>query len=109
LAQELRTIINPYFLRREKTQILYHNVTTSHLASKENPVAVPIQVTLPKKQELVIWIPMTERQQLLYTEFLRSEDVKEVDRLLLKPQDGYDDRKSMMIRYYPQPNLLWLF
>ncbi|KAM0885735.1 hypothetical protein ACQ4PT_030142 [Festuca glaucescens] len=58
--QELRERIKPYFLRRMKSEV---SLETGLTGDKQ----------LPKKNELVIWLKLTDRQRQLYKAFLKCE------------------------------------
>jgi SNF2 family DNA or RNA helicase len=62
LSEKLRTIIAPYFLRREKSVVL--NASSS--------------VSISKKNDLICWIKNTEKQNQIYSTFLESADVRAV-------------------------------
>uniref|UniRef100_A0A8R7TR51 DNA excision repair protein ERCC-6-like protein n=2 Tax=Triticum urartu TaxID=4572 RepID=A0A8R7TR51_TRIUA len=59
VAKELRELIKPYFLRRMKDEVYFATSLTN-----EN--------TLPKKNELIIWLKLTDYQRKLYEDFLNS-------------------------------------
>ncbi|CAN6241018.1 unnamed protein product [Urochloa humidicola] len=60
VAKELRERIKPYFLRRMKSEVFHDSG-----ASEEQ--------TLPKKNELIVWLKLTTCQRKLYEAFLNSE------------------------------------
>ncbi|KAM0885736.1 hypothetical protein ACQ4PT_030142 [Festuca glaucescens] len=60
VAKELRERIKPYFLRRMKSEV---SLETGLTGDKQ----------LPKKNELVIWLKLTDRQRQLYKAFLKCE------------------------------------
>nr|XP_051180390.1 SNF2 domain-containing protein ENL1-like isoform X2 [Lolium perenne] len=57
---ELRERIKPYFLRRIKSEVSLETGLTDNKR-------------LPKKNELIIWLQLTDRQRQLYKAFLNSE------------------------------------
>ncbi|KAM0847095.1 hypothetical protein ACQ4PT_055225 [Festuca glaucescens] len=59
VAKELRERIKPYFLRRMKSEVSLETGLTDK--------------RLPKKNELIIWLQLTDRQRQLYKAFLNSE------------------------------------
>ncbi|KAM0847690.1 hypothetical protein ACQ4PT_054849 [Festuca glaucescens] len=60
VAKELREWIKPYFLRRMKSEVSLETGLTDNKR-------------LPKKNELIIWLQLTDRQRQLYKAFLNSE------------------------------------
>ncbi|XP_044335848.1 SNF2 domain-containing protein ENL1 [Triticum aestivum] len=60
VAKELRERIKPYFLRRMKNEV---SLETGLTDDKQ----------LPKKNELIIWLKLTDCQRQLYKAFLNSE------------------------------------
>ncbi|CAO2836884.1 unnamed protein product [Amaranthus hypochondriacus] len=62
VAKELRERIQPYFLRRLKSEVFCNN------ESGENP-------KLSKKNEIIVWLRLTSCQRKLYEAFLKSEIV----------------------------------
>ncbi|XP_044414770.1 SNF2 domain-containing protein ENL1 [Triticum aestivum] len=62
-AKELRERIKPYFLRRMKSKV---SLETGLTGDKK----------LPKKDELIIWLKLTDCQRRLYKAFLNSELVQ---------------------------------
>lgn len=59
-AEELRVRIQPYFLRRMKSQVFPES------GDGEN-------MKLAKKDDIIVWLKLTENQRKLYTAFLKSE------------------------------------
>ncbi|CAA0837935.1 Protein CHROMATIN REMODELING 24 [Striga hermonthica] len=57
VAKDLRDCIQPYFLRRLKTEVFRDDSTLS------------------KKNEIIIWLPLTQCQRQIYEAFLKSEIV----------------------------------
>ncbi|KAL2478366.1 Protein CHROMATIN REMODELING 24 [Forsythia ovata] len=57
VAKELRECIQPYFLRRMKSEVFRDDTTLS------------------KKNEIIVWLRLTRLQRLLYEAFLKSEIV----------------------------------
>ncbi|KAF6170510.1 hypothetical protein GIB67_031918 [Kingdonia uniflora] len=62
VAKELRKRIEPYFLRRLKSEVF--------LESDANKTA-----KLSKKNEMIVWLRLTQPQRQLYEAFLNSEQV----------------------------------
>ncbi|XP_055817953.1 protein CHROMATIN REMODELING 24 isoform X2 [Solanum dulcamara] len=61
VAKELREHIQPYFLRRLKSEVFSDDSSTS--------------TKLSKKNEIIVWLKLTNCQRQLYTAFLKSEIV----------------------------------
>ncbi|GAY64932.1 hypothetical protein CUMW_237340 [Citrus unshiu] len=62
VAKELRERIQPYFLRRLKSEVFHEDDVTS-------------SATLSKKNEMIVWLRLTSCQRQLYEAFLNSEIV----------------------------------
>ncbi|PSS26584.1 Protein CHROMATIN REMODELING like [Actinidia chinensis var. chinensis] len=60
VAKELREHIQPYFLRRLKSEVFREDDTTEG-------------TKLSKKNEIIVWLKLTSCQQQLYEAFLKSE------------------------------------
>ncbi|TGZ62297.1 hypothetical protein CRM22_007509 [Opisthorchis felineus] len=80
MAQSLRRIIDPYFLRRTKDEILPSGVDKKASVSPVNPdIGLVASVEpMPKKTELVLWIYLREVQERSYRDFLELDQVKEL-------------------------------
>ncbi|XP_009628104.1 protein CHROMATIN REMODELING 24 isoform X1 [Nicotiana tomentosiformis] len=61
VAKELREHIQPYFLRRLKSEVFSDDSSTG--------------AKLSKKNEIIVWLKLTNCQRQLYTAFLKSEIV----------------------------------
>ncbi|CAH8494429.1 unnamed protein product [Dicrocoelium dendriticum] len=91
MAQSLRKLIDPYFLRRTKDEVLpsitAHSLPDGHMDN------VPTQTAdieaMPKKHELVIWLYLRHIQERSYRDFLELDQVKA---LLLR-----QDRRSPLM------------
>ncbi|XP_065875193.1 protein CHROMATIN REMODELING 24 isoform X2 [Euphorbia lathyris] len=59
VAKELRERIQPYFLRRMKSEVFKENDSTT--------------ATLSKKSEMIVWLRLSSCQRQLYEAFLHSE------------------------------------
>lgn len=66
LAENLRNLIDPYFLRRTKAEIKSRNVDTSTGVNK-----------LGKKNELCVWLQLSDIQLNLYKAFLTLDTVRD--------------------------------
>lgn len=76
LSQKLRALISPYFLKRQKSQVLEsdHNVGMSSILKKQGTGKAKIS----QKNELVLWCYLTKAQEVLYTNYLKSEIVRQI-------------------------------
>ncbi|CAH9085288.1 unnamed protein product [Cuscuta epithymum] len=61
VAKELRECIQPYFLRRLKSDVFINDTSTG--------------IKLSKKNEMCVWLKLTSCQRQLYVAFLKSEIV----------------------------------
>ncbi|KAL4567255.1 hypothetical protein LXL04_022833 [Taraxacum kok-saghyz] len=61
-AQDLRTCIKPYFLRRLKSEVFCEDGTGT-------------TATLPNKNDMIVWLRLSGFQRQLYKAFLNSETV----------------------------------
>lgn len=73
MATQLRLLIEPYFLRRTKAEILEDKENSEDGASLRPKLAFT-----SKKNDLVIWIYLSELQRKIYREFLESEEVASI-------------------------------
>lgn len=72
IATQLRQLIQPYFLRRAKSEVKKEN-------SEGEKAALRPELSLTsKKNDLVIWIYLSEVQKKIYREFLESEEVANI-------------------------------
>ncbi|CAH8524595.1 unnamed protein product [Heterobilharzia americana] len=70
MAESLRRIIDPYFLRRTKAEVLSKNYNMN--------AVVPIKDVMPRKTEIVLWIYLSSIQESIYQDFLQLDHVKEL-------------------------------
>lgn len=74
IATQLRKLIQPYFLRRTKAEVLEDEENT-----EDDKASLRPKLTFTsKKNDLVIWIYLTELQRKIYREFLESEEVANI-------------------------------
>uniref|UniRef100_A0A1E1XLP0 DNA repair and recombination protein RAD54-like n=2 Tax=Amblyomma sculptum TaxID=1581419 RepID=A0A1E1XLP0_AMBSC len=74
MSAQLRDLIQPYFLRRTKAEVLEDKVN-----SKDDKASLCPKLTFTsKKNDLVIWIYLSELQKKIYREFLESEEVANI-------------------------------
>ena len=86
LAQQLRELINPYFLRRQKKEVFKNDIqknnksTTSPVPdSRSRKSMTPPKVGLScRKNDLVVWIGITKPQLNLYSNFLLTPFIQTV-------------------------------
>ncbi|KAG2374745.1 hypothetical protein C9374_010489 [Naegleria lovaniensis] len=76
LSQKLRALISTYFLKRLKSQVLEsdHNVGMSSILKKQGTGKAKIS----QKNELVLWCYLAKAQEVLYTNYLKSETVRQI-------------------------------
>ncbi|CAH8487646.1 unnamed protein product [Schistosoma turkestanicum] len=70
MAESLRRIIDPYFLRRTKSEVLSQKYNTNSMVLMKNK--------MPRKTEIVIWIYLSSIQESTYRDFLQLDNVKEL-------------------------------
>ncbi|VDP70981.1 unnamed protein product [Echinostoma caproni] len=81
MAQSLRKLIDPYFLRRTKAEVLpsTDNTTPDQLEVSLSKLRdLQLNEAMPKKTELVIWLYLREIQERSYRDFLQLDQVKEL-------------------------------
>ncbi|CAH8520101.1 unnamed protein product [Schistosoma rodhaini] len=70
MAESLRRIIDPYFLRRTKSEVLSQQYNMN--------AVVPIKDKMPRKTEIVLWVYLSSIQESTYRDFLQLDNVKEL-------------------------------
>ncbi|XP_075553346.1 DNA excision repair protein ERCC-6-like [Dermacentor variabilis] len=71
IADQLRNLIKPYFLRRTKAEVLENKEN-----SEGDEASLRPKLTFTStKNDLVIWIYLSELQKKIYREFLESDEV----------------------------------
>ncbi|CAH8838710.1 unnamed protein product [Trichobilharzia szidati] len=70
MSESLRKIIDPYFLRRTKSDVLSKKYNMNAL--------VPMKNEMPRKTEIVLWIYLSTIQENTYRDFLQLDHVKEL-------------------------------
>ncbi|KJE94722.1 hypothetical protein CAOG_05320 [Capsaspora owczarzaki ATCC 30864] len=81
VAAVLRDRIAPYFLRREKKQVLHADDGTVFAAQAAADLAdAPgtIAIKLERKDDLIVWLKLAQPQLKLYTAFLENTDIDEL-------------------------------
>ncbi|GIL42937.1 hypothetical protein Vafri_760 [Volvox africanus] len=95
IAAELRNRLEPFFLRREKKDVLTDNKSdrssglqgdntsesgpsTSGSATADGPQIGQRPRGLPRKNDLVVWLQLTPLQRTIYTAFLHTDSVRQV-------------------------------
>ncbi|XP_012936041.1 DNA excision repair protein ERCC-6-like [Aplysia californica] len=71
MAEALKSIIQPYFLRRTKAQVAQENEQEGGGDSLKMP-------SMTRKNDLVIWLHLTDTQQQIYNDFISLDHVKEL-------------------------------
>ncbi|KAF8566253.1 hypothetical protein P879_08392 [Paragonimus westermani] len=74
MAQSLRRLIDPYFLRRTKAEVLPSNKNGLHCIPTDHMSHRPER--MPKKTELVVWLYLRDIQERSYRDFLQLDQVK---------------------------------
>jgi SNF2 family DNA or RNA helicase len=80
----LRNLIKPYFLRREKHKVLKsQDKSAEYSQSRENKkkyigASTNFQATISQKNDLILWIYLSKKQEEVYRAYLNSEDVHQV-------------------------------
>ncbi|XP_013379638.1 DNA excision repair protein ERCC-6-like [Lingula anatina] len=79
MAETLRKIIAPYFLRRTKAEVQAMNEDKENAqeGSSERS-ATPLMPSLTRKNDFVIWVYLSEIQKKIYQDFSSSDEVKEL-------------------------------
>ncbi|XP_033628279.1 DNA excision repair protein ERCC-6-like [Asterias rubens] len=85
MAKRLRELITPYFLRRTKEDVkkcrdtpIKNAKVPKDQGEDEDTERVPEFPTLEKKNDFVIWLPLTGQQIKIYSDFLKLDEVKEL-------------------------------
>lgn len=71
-AAELRQLVAPYMLRREKKDVLPPNSKKG----TEQEGGMNSFISMPMKNDLVVWLRLNQRQRALYQAFLNSDAVR---------------------------------
>jgi len=77
ILRRFRELIGPHFLRREKSQVL-KRATTGVTTGDDTVDGSMKNITIGRKNDLVVWVKSTDYQLQLYRDFLNSEDVSDV-------------------------------
>ncbi|GFS24601.1 DNA excision repair protein ERCC-6-like [Elysia marginata] len=72
MAETLKGIIKPYFLRRTKAEV------TAAAAATERDGECMQMPSMTRKNDLVIWLHLTEAQQKIYQDFINLDSVKQL-------------------------------
>ncbi|CAL1535176.1 unnamed protein product, partial [Lymnaea stagnalis] len=72
MADTLKNIIKPYFLRRTKAE-----VQKSKNSGKDDTQDL-VMPSMTRKNDLVIWLHLTQTQQKIYHDFINQDSVKEL-------------------------------
>lgn len=71
MAETLKGIIKPYFLRRTKAEV-------TAASSGEKDTECMQMPSMTRKNDLVIWLHLTEAQQKIYQDFINLDSVKQL-------------------------------
>lgn len=80
MADTLSQVIQPYFLRREKKQV-FQNSEENKENQENNKNTKKLELKV-RKNDFVVWLPITSQQCKLYSAFLQTEEVKSVHAIL---------------------------
>ncbi|XP_070610579.1 DNA excision repair protein ERCC-6-like [Erythrolamprus reginae] len=75
IAENLMSLIQPNFLRRSKDEI--QKLRSDQLTGSPNPKALEIP-SLPRKNDLIIWVYLSPIQEDIYRNFLSLDRIKEL-------------------------------
>ncbi|XP_066468777.1 DNA excision repair protein ERCC-6-like [Tiliqua scincoides] len=80
ISENLMSIIKPYFLRRSKGEIQkeLRSEVKSNLPRDSNKAAPPAMPSLPRKNDLIVWVYLAPIQEEIYRNFLSLEHIKEL-------------------------------
>jgi hypothetical protein len=88
MAESLRKLIEPYFLRREKKDIFPPHTEAQQTAtdqvaqtvntSPQNNTGEKTLALTVRKNDFIVWLPITVPQHSLYCSFLQSAEVQDV-------------------------------
>ncbi|KAI8922386.1 SNF2 family N-terminal domain-containing protein [Powellomyces hirtus] len=78
IAEALRDLISPFFIRREKTSLLAEKPQVTDDAHEEQSKSAIGMDTLGAKHEFAIWIALSEQQIELYEAFLTNLNIQEI-------------------------------
>eukprot|EP00897_Mesotaenium_endlicherianum_P008284 jgi/Mesen1/7484/ME000039S06712 len=105
-AERLQEKIAPFFLRRMKSEIFNSGPAPGAAeASASGSQKVPVgqaPPSLPSKEDIIVWLKLTERQSKLYLAFLQSDSV----RALLNESRSPLAAITVRLRHPPLPPLL---
>ncbi|ESO97957.1 hypothetical protein LOTGIDRAFT_104127, partial [Lottia gigantea] len=77
ISEALKKIIAPFFLRRTKAEVQAKKNERLEGNEKEQRKSAQMP-NLTRKNELVIWLYLTQTQQKIYEDFLELDDIKEL-------------------------------
>uniref|UniRef100_A0A0X3PF09 DNA excision repair protein ERCC-6-like n=1 Tax=Schistocephalus solidus TaxID=70667 RepID=A0A0X3PF09_SCHSO len=78
MADSLYKMIEPYFLRRTKAEVLSDNLAETAVQSAEDLLRRDQKGKLPRKNEIVVWLYLSPLQESIYRDFLKLDHVKEL-------------------------------
>nr|VZI14625.1 unnamed protein product [Spirometra erinaceieuropaei] len=78
MADSLYKMIEPYFLRRTKSDVLTGTPTETVASSTKEPLEQNQKGKLPRKNEIVVWLYLSPLQESIYRDFLKLDHVKEL-------------------------------
>ncbi|XP_061162866.1 DNA excision repair protein ERCC-6-like [Saccostrea echinata] len=76
MAESLKQIISPYFLRRTKAEVIDKEEKDElDVSSSAKSLKMP---SMTRKNDLILWLFLTPDQQRIYSDFLSLDSVKEL-------------------------------
>ncbi|XP_069136028.1 DNA excision repair protein ERCC-6-like [Argopecten irradians] len=81
MADSLKKIIAPYFLRRTKAEVAKKEKTLDDKSSEDESGQERKQIKMPtmtRKNDFIVWLFLTRTQQQIYQDFLSLDSVKEL-------------------------------
>ena len=77
IAEQLRQLIKPFCLRREKKHVLPQIPSQAPDATSVSKKGCSSQV-ISQKNDFIVWVKLSKKQIRIYQDFLNSQDVKNV-------------------------------
>ncbi|KAM4696078.1 DNA excision repair protein ERCC-6-like [Rhinophrynus dorsalis] len=77
ISENLMKIIQPYFLRRTKSDV-QNKKMSEQLTSVEANVKGPVMPSLTRKNDLIVWVYLSSIQEEVYRKFISLDQIKEL-------------------------------
>ncbi|XP_053376504.1 DNA excision repair protein ERCC-6-like [Mercenaria mercenaria] len=78
MAESLKKIIEPYFLRRTKAEVKEREKMEKEKDQTDSGVKHAVMPTMTRKNDLIVWTFLRETQLKIYQDFLSLDSVKEL-------------------------------